>query len=112
MSMQRYYDGEVYPGEDVQSDDEMLDAARRWGNTTYHVMGTCKMGPSSDGSAVVDDQLRVHGLQGLRVADASIMPAMISANLAAAVMMIGEKGSDMILDKPALDPIVTTDPGN
>ena len=57
-------DGESYPGEDVQSDDEMLDAARRWGNTTYHVMGTCKMGPASDNTAVVDDQLRVHGLEG------------------------------------------------
>ncbi len=109
-AMQPYYDGEVYPGEDVQTDDEMLDAARRWGNTTYHVMGTCKMGPSSDAAAVVDDQLRVHGLEGLRVIDASIMPAMISANLNAAVMMIAEKGSDLILHKPALEPVVTPDP--
>jgi choline dehydrogenase-like flavoprotein len=108
-AMQPYYDGEIYPGEDVQSDDEMLAAARQWGNTTYHVMGTCRMGPSSDNTAVVDDQLRVHGLQGLRVIDASIMPAMISANLAAATMMIAEKGSDMILGKPALEPIVMPD---
>lgn len=105
-AMQPYNDGESYPGEDVQTDDEMLDAARRWGNTTYHVMGTCKMGPSSDKAAVVDDQLRVYGLQGLRVIDASVMPAMISANLNAAVMMIGEKGSDLVLGKPALQPIV------
>lgn len=105
-AMQPYNDGEVYPGEDVQTDDEMLDAARRWGNTTYHVMGTCKMGPLSDKTAVVDDQLRVHGLEGLRVIDASVMPAMISANLNAAVMMIGEKGSDLVLGKPAMEPIV------
>ena len=105
-AMKRYYDGEIYPGEDVQSDDEMLDAARQWGNTTYHPMGTCKMGPVSDTSTVVDDRLKVHGLEGLRVVDASVMPAMISANLAAAVMMIAEKGSDMILERPALEAIV------
>ena len=105
-AMQPYNDGESYPGEDVQSDDEMLDAARRWGNTTYHVMGTCKMGPSSDKIAVVDDQLRVYGMEGLRVIDASVMPAMISANLNAAVMMIGEKGSDLVLGHPALEPVV------
>ncbi len=107
--MARYYDGEVYPGADLQSDDELLDAARRWGNTTYHVMGTCKMAPTSDPAAVVDDQLRVHGLEGLRVVDASIMPAMISANLNAAVMMIGEKAADMILGKAAPEPIIVPD---
>ncbi|MGI9476092.1 MAG: GMC family oxidoreductase [Hyphomicrobiaceae bacterium] len=109
-AMQAYFDGEVYPGEDVQSDDEMLDAARRWGNTTYHVMGTCKMGPSTDQTAVVNDQLQVHGLKGLRVIDASVMPAMISANLNAAVMMIAEKGSDLVLGKPALEPVVLPEP--
>ena len=105
-AMEAYYDGEVYPGEDIQRDDELLDAARRWGNTTYHVMGTCRMGPSSDPTAVVDDRLRVHGLDGLRVIDASVMPAMISANLNAAVMMIAEKGADLVLDKPAPEPII------
>ncbi len=105
-AMKIYFDGETYPGEDVQSDDELLDAARRWGNTTYHVMGTCRMGPATDPSAVVDDKLRVRGIEGLRVVDASIMPEMISANLNAATMMIGEKGSDLILGKPALEPIV------
>ena len=104
--MARYYDGEVYPGSELQTDDELLDGARRWGNTTYHVMGTCKMAPSSDPLAVVDDQLRVHGIDGLRVADASIMPAMISANLNAATMMIGEKAADMILGKAAPEPII------
>ena len=105
-AMQPYFDGEVYPGEELQTDDELLEGARRWGNTTYHVMGTCRMGPPTDPTSVVDDQLRVHGLEGLRVVDASIMPTMLSANLNAAAMMIGEKGSDLILGKQALEPII------
>ena len=108
-AMQPYLDGEEYPGKDVQTDDELLDAAKKWGNTTYHLMGTCRMGPASDPTAVVDDQLRVRGLEGLRVIDASIMPAMISANLNAATMMIAEKGADLILGKPALEPIIVAD---
>ena len=104
--LQPHLDGEVYPGEHVQTDDELLDAARKWGNTTYHVMGTCRMGPATDPTAVVDDELRVRGMQALRVIDASIMPAMLSANLNAATMMIAEKGSDLILGKPALEPII------
>jgi choline dehydrogenase len=67
-------------------------------------MGTAKMGPASDPMAVVDDQLRVHGLEGLRVADSSVMPSMPSANTCAATMMIAEKASDMILGKPPLVP--------
>ncbi len=109
-AMSPYYDGEVYPGDEVQSDDELLAAARQWGNTTYHVMGTCRMGPANDPTAVVDERLRVRGMEGLRVIDASIMPAMISANLNAATMMIGEKGSDLVLGKPALEPIVVPEP--
>jgi len=63
-------------------------------------MGTCRMGTETDPTAVVDDKLRIHGLQNLRVIDASIMPSMPSANLNAAVMMIAEKGADMVLGKP------------
>ncbi len=107
--MKPFLDGEEYPGEDVQSDDELLEAARHWGSTTYHVMGTCRMGPDSDPSAVVDDELRVKGLQNLRVIDASVMPQMLSANLNAATMMIAEKGSDMLLGKAPLEPIVVPD---
>ena len=107
--MQPYLDGEAYPGEDVRSDDELLEAARHWGNTTFHVMGTCRMGPPSDPTAVVDDRLRVHGLDALRVIDASVMPAMISANLNAATMMIAEKGADLVLGRPAPEPIVVPD---
>jgi choline dehydrogenase len=101
-----YFDYELYPGDAVQSDDELLEVARQRGTTTFHVMGTCRMGPESDPTAVVDDQLRVRGLQGLRVIDASIMPSMLSANLNAAAMMIGEKGADMVLGKPAPEPIL------
>ncbi|MEQ9121080.1 MAG: GMC family oxidoreductase N-terminal domain-containing protein [Alphaproteobacteria bacterium] len=101
-----YVDGEDYPGDDVQSDAELLEAARHYGNTTFHVMGTCRMAPASDPTAVVDDQLRVRGMEGLRVIDASIMPAMLSANLNAATMMIAEKGADMVLGRPALDPVI------
>ena len=105
-AMQPYLDGEDYPGAHVQTDDELLDAAKTWGSTTYHLMGTCRMGPASDPTAVVDDQLRVRGMERLRVIDASIMPAMLSANLNAATMMIAEKGSDLVLGKPALEPII------
>ena len=104
--MRPYVDFEEYPGDAVQSDEELLEAARRWGSTTYHVMGTCRMGPESDPSAVVDDQLRVRGMERLRVIDASIMPTMISANLNAAAMMIGEKGADLVLGIPAPEPII------
>ena len=105
-AMQPYLVGEDYPGAHVQTDDELLDAAKKWGSTTYHLMGTCRMGPASDPTAVVDDQLCVRGLERLRVIDASIMPAILSANLNAATMMIAEKGSDLVLGKAALEPIM------
>ncbi len=104
-----YYDGEEIPGEAVQTDDELLDAARRIGATTFHPMGTCRMSPATDKTAVVDDRLRVHGMEGLRVVDASVMPRMMSANLAAGTMMIAEKASDLILSKSALEPIIVAD---
>lgn len=102
--MAPYFDGEDFPGPDVQTDDELMDAAKVRGTTTFHPMGTCRMGPTTDKSAVVDDQLRVHGMEGLRVVDASIMPRMPSANLNAAAIMIAEKASDMILGRPPLEP--------
>jgi len=97
-----YFDYEGYPGAHVQKDDELLDVARQRSTTLYHLMGTCRMATETDPTAVVDDQLRIHGLQNIRVIDASIMPSMPSANLNAAVMMIAEKGADMILSKPPL----------
>jgi choline dehydrogenase len=101
-----YFDGEHLPGPRVTGDDELLDFARRYGSTSYHLIGTARMGPASDPGAVVDDQLRVHGLQGLRVVDASIMPNMVSANTYASTMMIAEKASDMIRGRAAPAPIV------
>ena len=89
----------------MQSDDEFLDYARQYGSTAYHLIGTARMGPATDPTAVVDDQLRVHGMQGLRVVDASIMPSMPSANTYATTMMIAEKAADMIRGRPPLAPV-------
>ena len=94
--LEPYYDFETFPGPDVQTDDELLAAAKARGTTTFHPMGTCRMGPASDPSAVVDDRLCVHGVAGLRVVDASIMPMMISGNTNATCIMIGEKAADLI----------------
>ena len=105
-ALKPFFDGEEYPGAEIQSDDELLDAARHWGSTTYHVMGTCRMGPASDPTAVVDDTLKVRGIESLRVIDASIMPSMLSANLNAGTMMIAEKGADLILGKTPPEPIM------
>ncbi|WP_207539872.1 GMC family oxidoreductase [Sabulicella rubraurantiaca] len=93
---------ETLPGAQAQTDDELLDFAKRNGSTTYHLIGTCKMGPGTDPMAVVDDRLRVHGLSGLRVVDASIMPSMTSANTYATTLMIAEKASDFIRGREAV----------
>ena len=98
-----YVAEETWPGISRQSDEELLQHARETGNTAYHPMGTCRMGPAEQTNTVVDDQLRVHGIEGLRVADASIMPMMPTANLNAGTLMIGEKASDMILGKTPLE---------
>lgn len=87
---------EFDPGVQVQGDDALLAHARNTATTIYHPVGTCKMGPASDRTTVVDHQLRVHGIDNLRVADASIMPDIISGNTNAPAIMIGEKCADMI----------------
>ncbi|WP_018231263.1 GMC family oxidoreductase [Thioalkalivibrio thiocyanodenitrificans] len=87
---------EYVPGAEFQSDEELLEAARRFSQTIYHPAGTCKMGV--DGHAVVDARLRVHGVEGLRVVDAAVMPEITSGNTNAPVIMIAEKASDMILE--------------
>ena len=78
----------------MRTDDELVDYARRNGSTVYHATCTCKMG--SDEMAVVDDQLRVHGLDRLRVIDASVMPTVTSTNTNAPTFMIAEKGAAMV----------------
>lgn len=104
--LQPYYLREDFPGPEVQSDDELMGAAKERGTTTFHPSGTCRMGPATDPQAVVDDQLRVHGLESLRVVDASTMPTMLSANLNAASLMIGEKASDIILGRSVEESVI------
>ncbi len=94
-AMKQYVVAETLPGDDVRTDDELLDYARQYGSTVFHATCSCRMG--RDRLAVVDDQLRVHGLQGLRVIDASVMPAVTSTNTNAPTIMIAEKGAALIL---------------
>ena len=94
--IKRYIVEEHDPGPSVGSETEMADFLRRRGGISFHPVGTCRMGP--DENAVVDERLRVRGVERLRVVDASIMPTIISGNTNAPTIMIGEKGADMILD--------------
>lgn len=87
---------ESAPGPDVETDDEILEWVRQNAQTSFHPVGTCKIG--NDGQAVVDHRLRVHGIGGLRVADGSVMPTVVSGNTNAACFMIGEKAAEMILE--------------
>ncbi|MGH7098984.1 MAG: GMC family oxidoreductase, partial [Stellaceae bacterium] len=93
-ALKKFVRDETLPGAQVQSDDELLDYARRNGGTCYHASCTCMMG--SHALAVVDDELKVHGLEGLRVIDTSVMPAVTSTNTNAPTIMIAEKGAAVI----------------
>ena len=86
---------ELIPGPEIQSDEDILEFIRNTGESVYHPVGSCKMG--NDEMAVVDDRLKVHGIEGLRVADASIMPTLISGNTNATAVLIGERCADFIL---------------
>ncbi len=90
------YQGQLLYPVNVDDDADLEREIRRNADTEYHPVGTCKMGPASDAMAVVDAELRVHGVKGLRVIDASIMPNLISGNTNAPTIMIGEKGADMV----------------
>lgn len=98
-AMQQYVEAEETPGERVQSDADWLAYCREAGGTVYHPVATCRMG--SDARAVTDASLRVRGLAGVRVIDASIMPAVISGNINAAVIAVAEKGADLVLKDAA-----------
>ena len=93
---------EVQPGADLTSDDALDGFVRRMAETEYHPCGTCRMGV--DDHSVVDPELRVHGVDGLRVVDASVMPTVVSSNLNGPTIMIAEKAADLILGRPALPP--------
>jgi choline oxidase len=88
---------EVLPGPEVQRDDEWLDYIRATAETVYHPSGTCRMGRAEDPLSVVTPDLRVKGIAGLRVADASVFPSMVSVNICNTVMMIAERAAQMIL---------------
>ncbi|CCE03423.1 choline dehydrogenase, a flavoprotein; alcohol dehydrogenase (fragment) [Bradyrhizobium sp. STM 3809] len=94
-ALKPYVSDEAYPGSKIVSDDDILAYCRQTGSTIYHPTSTCRMG--TDALAVVDQRLRVRGIDGLRVVDASIMPDLVSGNTNAPVIMIAEKASDMIL---------------
>jgi choline dehydrogenase len=93
-ALAQFIASEYLPGVAVQSDTELLDFARGRGGTVYHPTSTCKMG--IDAMAVVDPELRVRGVTGLRVADASVMPTVVSGNTNAATIMIGERCADLV----------------
>ena len=96
-SLAAYSPTEFLPGEACQSDEELADAATRIGTTIFHPVGTCRMGPASDPMSVVDHRLRVHGVPGLRIADASVMPTITSGNTNSPVIMIAEKAAEMLV---------------
>ena len=94
-----YFAAETLPGAQVERDDELLDYIRQVGASSYHLNGTARMGPADDALSVVDHTLRVHGVNGLRIADASIFPTTPSANTAAATMMVAEKAASLVMAK-------------
>ena len=93
-ALRKFVKREHLPGAEATTREQLEAYARRFGKTDYHPVGTCRMG--TDALAVVDPELRVRGIDGLSVADSSIMPRLVSSNTNAASIMIGEKGSDLL----------------
>jgi choline dehydrogenase len=104
-AMRRYVAEERKPDPNCTSDADLLAFARESGTTVFHPTSTCRMGP--DAKAVVDERLRVRGVERLRIVDGSIMPTVVSGNTNAAIVMIGEKGADMIIEDAAASAPVT-----
>jgi choline dehydrogenase len=102
-TMSEFMGREIAPGKDVQTDEEILDFIAREGESAYHLSSTCKMG--TDYMSVVDTDLKVQGIENLRVVDASIMPTVTNGNIYSPVLMIGEKAADSILGNTPLEPI-------
>jgi choline dehydrogenase len=104
-ALARYVPQEILPGPEFQTEEELLEAAGAIGTTIFHPVGTCRMGPPDDPGAVVDPRLRVIGVEGLRVVDASVMPTITSGNTNSPTLMIAERASDMIrVDRRARTP--------
>src|SRR5699024_1033884 len=104
-AMARYNSGEISPGPFVQTDEEILNWVANDAETALHPSCTAKMGPESDPMAVVDPHtMKVHGLENVRVADASAMPYITNANIHAPVLMLAEKAADLILGRTPLEP--------
>jgi choline dehydrogenase len=101
-ALDAYRTEELFPGKDVQTDEEIDAWIRQHAETIYHPVGTCKMGAASDEMAVVDPELKVRGVEGLRVVDASVMPTLVGGNTNAPTIMIAEKAADMIRGRAAL----------
>ena len=102
-ALRKYRPEEYRPGAQLTTDEELLNGARDVGTTIFHPVGTAKMGADNDPAAVTDGRLRVRGIEGLRVIDASIMPTITSGNTNSPTLMIADKGAKMILEDQSLD---------
>jgi 4-pyridoxate dehydrogenase len=102
--MAPFMDREIAPGADAVDDADFDAHIRANGITVHHPLGTCKMGPASDRMAVVDGDLRIHGVAGLRVVDGSVMPDLVGGNINAPIIMIAEKAADLIRGEQPLEP--------
>ena len=97
-AMDAYRGRELFPGEDVQSDEEIAEYVAKTHNTVYHPSGSCRMGAIDDDMSPLDPQLRVKGVTGLRVVDGSVMPQLVAVNPNITTMLIGERAAELIRD--------------